>query len=163
MAQQVSEQEVNQVIADALIRRRASIVEELSKTKSELDRLTERYDHLRATLADCEATQRFLMPELAAAAEDRATTKAAAEADKIPHGAYREAIIEILRGVYPGKLKALEVGERVRSKFRLQAHPKTAGMTLTRLKNEGIVGLDGRHWYFIPESDLARPARSNLS
>ncbi|HYC06250.1 MAG TPA: hypothetical protein VED40_23380 [Azospirillaceae bacterium] len=70
--------------------------------------------------------------------------------DEPPHGAYRAKVVEVLKAAHPGRLTAAEVAERVAELLPVRVHPKTPGMTLTRLKRDGLVARDRRTWHWIP-------------
>lgn len=65
---------------------------------------------------------------------------------------FKDAALRVLRDVHPEGLKAAEVRERVSAQYGLDSHEKTAGMTLYRLKKEGLVRRDGFTWFFVPPS-----------
>ena len=60
---------------------------------------------------------------------------------------FKEAAIEFLQKVYPRGLKATHIRALVQSHYGIAAHEKTAGMTLYRLKKEGLVRRNGFYWY----------------
>ena len=60
---------------------------------------------------------------------------------------FKEAAIEFLQKVYPRGLKATHIRALVQSHYGITAHEKTAGMTLYRLKKEGLVRRNGFYWY----------------
>ncbi len=62
---------------------------------------------------------------------------------------FKEAAIEFLQKVYPRGLKATHIRALAQSHYGLTAHEKTAGMTLYRLKKEGLVRRNGLYWYFM--------------
>ncbi|MCH7543171.1 MAG: hypothetical protein IIB65_06000 [Proteobacteria bacterium] len=72
---------------------------------------------------------------------------------------FKEAAIEFLQKVYPRGLKATHIRALTQSHYGISAHEKTAGMTLYRLKKEGLVRRNGLYWYFLaPE----RPPAENI-
>jgi hypothetical protein len=62
---------------------------------------------------------------------------------------FKEAAIEFLQKVYPRGLKATHIRALAQSHYGIGAHEKTAGMTLYRLKKEGLVRRNGLYWYFM--------------
>ncbi len=60
---------------------------------------------------------------------------------------FKEAAIEFLQKVYPRGLKATHIRALAQSHYGITAHEKTAGMTLYRLKKEGLVRRNGFYWY----------------
>ncbi len=60
---------------------------------------------------------------------------------------FKEAAIEFLQKVYPRGLKATHIRALAQSHYGIGAHEKTAGMTLYRLKKEGLVRRNGLYWY----------------
>jgi hypothetical protein len=77
---------------------------------------------------------------------------------------FKEAAIEFLQKVYPRGLKATHIRALAQSHYGIGAHEKTAGMTLYRLKKEGLVRRNGLYWYFMaperhPTEDIDAGAR----
>lgn len=69
---------------------------------------------------------------------------------------FKEAAVEFLQKVYPRGLKATHIRALAQSHYGITAHEKTAGMTLYRLKKEGLVRRNGFYWYSLaPESHPA--------
>ena len=62
---------------------------------------------------------------------------------------FKEAAIEFLQKVYPRGLKAAHIRALAQSHYGIGAHEKTTGMTLYRLKKEGLVRRNGLYWYFM--------------
>ncbi|TDI55855.1 MAG: hypothetical protein E2O94_07665 [Alphaproteobacteria bacterium] len=60
---------------------------------------------------------------------------------------FKEAAIEFLQKIYPRGLKATHIRALAQSHYGITAHEKTAGMTLYRLKKEGLVRRNGFYWY----------------
>lgn len=148
-----SEADIQRIVTTELATRRSSILAEIDKTQSQIDLLAERIRFLKASLADCDAAARVLevkIPEL----KDQGGTQTRSSG----HGQFREQVIEILKAAYPNKLKAAEVGRQAEARLGSHVHPKTPSMTLTRLGKEGIVGRQGRLWYYVPDSDASRSA-----
>ncbi len=78
---------------------------------------------------------------------------------------FKEAAIEFLQKIYPRGLKATHIRALAQSHYGITAHEKTAGMTLYRLKKEGLVRRNGLYWYFMaperhPAGDIDAGARA---
>ncbi len=62
---------------------------------------------------------------------------------------FKEAAIEFLQKIYPRGLKATHIRALAQSHYGITAHEKTTGMTLYRLKKEGLIRRNGLYWYFM--------------
>lgn len=112
----------------------------LGQVLAEIGRLRSEVSLMAETMAKMEATL----------SRTRLVGPVARGDDEPPHGAYRIKVIEVLKAAYPERLTASEVAGRVAALLPVRVHPKTPGMTLTRLKRDGLIGRDGRTWYWLP-------------
>lgn len=129
--------------------RRATALAEIEKAEQRIAVLRERVVYLRTVLADCDAAERLLTGTPADEFRDDEP-----EARALPHGRLRKEIVAILKAAYPATLKASDVGQQAAARLGVRFHPKTPGMTLSRLRKDGIADLLGRRWRYVPD---ARP------
>jgi hypothetical protein len=72
---------------------------------------------------------------------------------------FKELAIEFVAAVFPQPARAAQVRDYVERKLKRSFHEKTAGMTLYRLSQEGIVRREGKgDWYFVPPDRRNSPA-----
>ncbi len=131
--------------ADEIAHRRAAARAELEKVEQRIALLHERTAYLQTVLADCDAADRLLM---GAGPEEFCDDET--EARAVAHGRLREEIIAVLKAAYPEALKTSQIGSQVAARLGVRFHPKTPGMTLSRLRKEGMADLKGRLWRYVP-------------
>jgi hypothetical protein len=68
----------------------------------------------------------------------------------------RELTLEYLAAAAPAGLKASEVQALIEGRRKTNLHPKTAGMTLYRLSQDGLVRREGRMWFYVPPNAEAK-------
>lgn len=84
------------------------------------------------------------------------------EAGRQKHSQFKDIALEYLAKAYPAPRKALDVQQHVEAELSRTFHWKTAGMTLYRLKKEGLVERQGQNWYYLdPLSDEGKRAREH--
>lgn len=134
------------VLVGEIAGRRATALAEIEKAEQRITVLRERVVYLRTVLADCDAAERLLTGTQADEFRDDEP-----EARALPHGRLREEIVAILKAAYPSTLKASDIGQQAAARLGVRFHPKTPGMTLSRLRKDGIADLHGRRWRYIPD------------
>ena len=61
----------------------------------------------------------------------------------------RELTLEYLKAAGDAGHKASEIQALIEGRRKTKLHPKTAGMTLYRLSQDGLARRDGRTWFFV--------------
>lgn len=74
------------------------------------------------------------------------------EEDNAQAGQFKDRALEILRGIYPRSLRAPDLQVAVEAHLGRKFHPKTAGMTLYRFRNQKMVRREGRNWFYVPQT-----------
>jgi hypothetical protein len=69
---------------------------------------------------------------------------------------FKDIALELLKEAFPRPVKAAHVQSAAEAETGRVFHWKTAGMTLYRLKQDGLARREGQNWYFVP------PAQSDL-
>jgi len=64
----------------------------------------------------------------------------------------KDSAIEMARDAYPEPIRASALRKQLEDRG-IKSHWKTAGMTLNRLVQEGILRREGRNWFFVPENE----------
>lgn len=77
------------------------------------------------------------------------------EADEVASGnedvpSVRELTLEYLKAAGDAGHKASEIQALIEVRRKAKLHPKTAGMTLYRLSQDGLARRDGRTWFYVP-------------
>lgn len=67
--------------------------------------------------------------------------------------AFKDTVLELLKGAYPAPMKAADVQAQAEARIGSKFHPKTSGMTLYRLAQDGLVRREGHKWFFVPEEN----------
>lgn len=70
----------------------------------------------------------------------------------------RSQVENFLRAAHPGSRRAKEVREQ----FAGSIPDKTVGMTLHRLRNDGIIKADGWDWVWVPVGERVPPAKTKV-
>lgn len=88
--------------------------------------------------------------------QDAETTSAESdvsiEADASSGDTVRDMILESLKSAGEAGQKAAEIQAKIEARRGAKLHPKTTGMTLYRLSQEGAVRREGRTWFYVPQS-----------
>lgn len=128
------------------------LIDQIRRRRSELEAQRKAID---SELADLEAAERVVM-KMAPDVVGRVTqilpsVSQSAQSALSPKAKRKTIIREILRGVYPRGLQAGEIRQIARDMYGTELNPNTLTVTLGRHKEKGIVRIDGRTWYYIPE------------
>ena len=83
-------------------------------------------------------------------------------AEATAHKPFKERTRELLEEAYPAPMKAAQIRQKIESEQGIKYHQKTAGMSLYRLSQDGIVQRKGTDWYLIPpEQRLVHEDKEN--
>lgn len=63
---------------------------------------------------------------------------------------FKEVALQLLKEAHPKPLRAGVIQQEVQKRLGRDFHWKTAGMTLTRFKNDGLVERSGHDWFWKP-------------
>jgi hypothetical protein len=66
---------------------------------------------------------------------------------------FKDIALDVLAKAYPHPLKALDVQRAAEAELGRSFHWKTAGMTLYRLKQDGLVRRSGQNWFWVSEAE----------
>lgn len=127
--------------ADAHRRRVEQAQKELNATESEIDDL------------DRGAKAFGLIPAEVKSAGPGQTTAAPKAAGRPGTGhQFKDVALEIMKQRYPQPVRTGDLQASVEAKLGRTFHYKTAGMTLYRFKDDGLVRREGRDWYWVPDT-----------
>ena len=62
----------------------------------------------------------------------------------------RELTVEWLKTAGDSGIKAATIRQQIESKYHINLHDKTVGMTLWRLSQDGLARREGHTWFFVP-------------
>lgn len=65
---------------------------------------------------------------------------------------FKDVAISTLKGAYPKPVSAKTIQEAAEMLLDGDFHPKTAGMTLYRLSQDGIARRVGHKWFYVPQT-----------
>jgi hypothetical protein len=68
-----------------------------------------------------------------------------------PPAQFKDLALDLLRDASPAPLKAKEIHQAVEARTGRTYHWKTAGMTLYRLSQDGLVKRVGHKWFYVPQ------------
>jgi hypothetical protein len=129
----------NRTLQEILRERRAQMVEEMRGIEQAIAELQSRRSALAADIDRIDAAIRVI------------GETGDSDADLEPRLTIKQAVIKILERA-PRGLAALQILERLRTEFQMD-YPRTSlSPQLSRLKNEGKIGLKGNVWYLINET-----------
>lgn len=76
------------------------------------------------------------------------------QAKTTPHAPrqFKDVALSVLKEAYPKPVKAMHVQSAAENELGRQFHWKTAGMTLYRLKQDGLARREGQNWFYAPPS-----------
>lgn len=128
----------HEALLEQIEARRAGAKAEITMMRGEIFVLTQRVAALGTMLKSCEEAAAGLrgetMPDLFDPGLGRSPT-------------VRELLLNLLRQAFPGGMTKAALNAALAGLGRRGLHPKTAGMTLTRLKMDGLARWDGEVWY----------------
>jgi hypothetical protein len=78
-------------------------------------------------------------------------------------GVKQARIKKILSERYPEGLNAAEINSWSRDLFGEEINPNTLTVTLGRMRNKGLVRIEGRTWFFVPQNEEAAETPSTAS
>ena len=134
--------------------KRADLSKKLAAAERAERKAGERVSALNRQLQDLEAGARaFGLDDLPQMDE-----AAIAEAISVRDGAQgaKEIILDALAERFPAPMKAKELKAVIEAKLGRAVHPKTPGMTLYRLAEDGLVRRDFHDWYLTDKGKLSQ-------
>ena len=148
---------------EAIADKRRGLEEQHAEVRALIQNEMKRLRSIERELEDCDAASRIFgqheaaedTNEVTAAGQPKITSPRELGGTPSPFTqtvpslkpSFKEAAIEFLQKVYPRGLKATHIRALAQSHYGIGAHEKTAGMTLYRLKKEGLVRRNGLYWY----------------
>lgn len=134
------------------------IAADYQRTQQHITVLQNRLTELSAQAQDCHSTARLFGFDLiaAAAAQAHSETNAAPPVEMPPPApsvpqrpnSIKVYVLEAARQAFPNPVRATQLRKQLEEQG-INVHEKTMGMTLFRLKKEGLVERQGRDWFFV--------------